>query len=287
MLPLARAVIRTAYREARTLSSIQGNNFFWFAVLLSLQPESMGFIWTLIGLLMMGPALAAPLARIPAIRLHLWPLAPWNVKVLWPFTRPDTHPSPLLWRVLPLLELRQIVRTLDFWLALVLAVASTLYRFLYSKAQPEAFPVLAMMIVLALSTLAQNLFSLDGVGGRLRWGLSPVRGYRLLLRKGAILIAVTAVLTIGLEPVGAMAGMMAALAVGHHFSVLSPVDSPPWRFTMGQFFPFGFIQVIAMFSCGIASARGDNTFLIVAGAAWLLSGLAYGWVLEQAGLGNV
>jgi hypothetical protein len=281
VLALLRAIGVTAYREIRTLNSIQGNNFFYLALLLSMQPESMGFIWTLLGSLMIVPALAAPLARIPEIRLKLWPLAVGQVKFLRLFARPEAQASPWLWRLLPTLELRQILRTLDFWLAGLIAVAGTAYRYLYASPQPEAYPILSMMVVLALSTLAQNLFALDGLPGRMRWRLSPSRGYRILARKGLILIVLSVLLTMPLSPIGALAGMLAALAIGHHFSVFSQVDSPPWRFSMGEFFPYGFLQVIALFSCGISTARGDMVYLGIAAVAYVVSLMFYGWVLEN------
>jgi hypothetical protein len=93
---LLKAVLLAAYREVRTLNSIQGNNFFFFALLLSMQPESMAFIWTVLGLVMMVPALAAPLAKIPEIRLKLLPLEAWQARVLRPFTKPETQASPWL-----------------------------------------------------------------------------------------------------------------------------------------------------------------------------------------------
>jgi len=281
LIALLRAIAITAYREIRTLNSIQGNNFFWVALLLSMQPESMGFIWTLIGSLMIVPALAAPLARIPEIRLALWPLSQGQARFLRIFARPESQASPWLWRLLPTLELRQILRTLDFWLAALIAAAGTAYRYLYSNPEPEAYPVLSMMVVLCLSTMAQNLFVLDGLAGRLRWRISPARGYKILARKGLVLVGITVLLTGGLSPVGAVAGMLAALAVGHHFSVFSQIDSPPWRFTMGEFFPYGFLQVIGLFSCGISAARGDLVYLAIAGAAYGISLLLYGWILEQ------
>lgn len=287
MVALIRAILKTAYREVRTLNSIQGNNFFFFALLLSLQPESMAFIWTLLGLVMMVPALAAPLARIPEIRLKLWPLSVAKGRLMAPFTKPETQASLWLWRVLPVLELRQIARTLDFWLAFLLALAGTLYRVLSAQPNEDAYPVLAMMVVLCLSTLAQNLFALDGQGGRLRWRLSPVRGYRVLWRKGGLLISIAGVLTAGLNPVGGVAGMLAALAIGHHFSVFSPIDAGAWRFSMGQFFPYGLMQVIGMFSCGIAAGRGEMVYFWIAAAGWLFSSLIYGWMLEHAPLQNV
>src|SRR5205085_10040183 len=105
LLPLLRAIFLTAYREIRSLNSIQGNNFFFCVLLISMQPESAIFLWTLLGLVMLLPALAAPLARIPAIRLTLWPLERLQIQLLRPFTRPETQSSPLLWSLLPILEL--------------------------------------------------------------------------------------------------------------------------------------------------------------------------------------
>ncbi|WP_031495706.1 hypothetical protein [Bryobacter aggregatus] len=282
MLPIFGAIARSAWREIYALGSIQGNNFTWFALLLTMQPESMGFIWALLGLLLVLPALTAPLAKIPQIRLALWPLEDWQRKSLRWLTKPETMPSPWLWRLAPVLELRQIPRTLDFWLAVLLATSGTAYRFLASKPDREAYPVIAMLVVLALSTLAQNLFALDGAGGRQRWKLSPIRGARVLARKGLWLLVIALILTAGLSPLGALAGMLAALAVGHHASVMTPIDAGAWRFSSGQFFPHGFFQVIGMFSCGIATARGEWMYLALAAAAYGISLMVYGWVLEKA-----
>lgn len=282
MLVLLRAVALSAWREIRTLNSIQGNNFFWFALLLSMQPESMGLIWSLIGSLLLLPALAAPLARIPEIRLSFWPLGETERKFLRWLAKPEVQSSPWLWRLLPLLEFRQIMRTLDFWLATLFAAMGTAYRLLYPNPEPAAFPILAMLVVLALSTLAQNLLGLDGLSGRMRWKMAPSRGYRILWRKGWVLIAITVALTAGLSPLAALSGMLAALAIGHHSSALSPLDCGAWRFSMGQFFPLGFMQVIGMFSCGIATARGDWVFLGLSVTAYLVSIFVYGWVLENA-----
>jgi len=287
VLPLLRAVAITAYREARTLNSIQGNNFFYFALLLSLQPESMGFIWTLLGLIMILPALAAPLARIPTLRLALWPLSKTQVRFLRLFAQPERLSSPWLWRLLPTLELRQLCRTLDFALALFLASSATLYRYFFAGLEADSFPVLSLLVVLALSTLAQNLFGLDGHGGRLRWRLSPRRGYLILARKGLPLILLSIILTVGLDPLAALTGILSALAIGHHFSVFSPLDAAPWRFSMGQFFPYGLLQVFAIFSTGISAARGEYLYLGLAAAAYLLSLFIYGWFLERASLEKI
>lgn len=284
MRPLLIAVGRAAWREARTLNSIQGNNFFYFALLLSLQPEAMGFVWLLVGLLLMFPALLAPLAKIPALRLQLWPLEKRATRFLQIFARPDLPHTPWLWRVLPALELRQYCRSLDFALACVFAVMASLLRFFTPQLDPEALPILSLLVVLMLSTLAQNLFALDGRAGRLRWRLSPAPGWRILARKGLPLVLLTGLLTLPLSPLPAVTGMLAALAIGHHFSVQTPLDAAPWRFTAGQFFPYGLLQVFALFSSGIAVARGEIIYFPLAFLAWVGSLLVYGRVLESASL---
>lgn len=281
MLALLRAVLLAAWREIRTLNSIQGNNFFWFVLLLALQPESIAFFGLLLGALMLPIIVTAPLAKVPAIRMGVWPIAVANPLLNWLLTSPDTKQASRLWRIAPTLELRQLVRTLDFWLALALATAGALYRWLDPNADPEALPVLAMLVVLALSTPALNLFALDGPTGRIFWRRSPARGAVILLRKGFPLAMVVVVLTLPLAPAGALAGILAALAIGHHASVFTPLDAHPWRFTVGQFFPQGLIAVIGIFSCGIATARGEYLFLALAAVAYVVSLLVYGWIFEK------
>jgi len=80
-------------------------------------------------------------------------------------------------------DLRQLLRTLDFYLALLLSLAGMGYRFLGRQVDAEAFPVLAIMVVLALSTYAQCLFGLDWPHGWTRYRLLPLRGWQILLAK--------------------------------------------------------------------------------------------------------
>jgi hypothetical protein len=280
--PLLAAIGLVTWREIRSLGSIQANNFFFFVLLLGMQPSSIGFLGGLLLLLMIVPALGAPLGKLPAIRLLLWPVPPQAEKLLAPFARPALASASLWWRARLGLELRLLVRTLDFWLALLLSFSGTLWRALSPQAPKEAFGVLALLVVLALSTLSQNLFGLDGEGGRTRRKLSPERGFLVLGRKGLPLLGLTAALTLFLSPVGAVAGMLASLAVGHFASVTSPLDNTAWRFSVGRFFPHGFLQVIAMFSCGIAASRGDLLWLGLAAGAYLLSLFLFGWIWERS-----
>ncbi|MFO0281202.1 MAG: hypothetical protein ACK52Z_07610 [Acidobacteriota bacterium] len=284
MLALLRALGVSTWREIRTLNSIEGNNFFYLVLLLSMQPEAVGFIWMVLGGIVLVPVLAAPFARIPAQRLRLWPLSRRSERGLRMFSRPEMQAAPWLWNLLPTLELRQYVRTLDFVLAGLMALSGLGYRYLYPEPQADALPVLALLVVLALSTLGQSLFALDGYAGRARWRLSSRGGVWILARKSLTLLGMGVVLTVGVEPVAGLAGMLAALAVGHHISVLGPKDGVGWRFMGGHFFPHGFFQVIGLFSCGIAASRGEWVYLGLAGGAYVVSLAVYGVLLERAAL---
>ncbi len=279
MLPLLRSILIAAKRESASLSSIQGNNVFYWLALLSLQPDSALIWWIALGLILLLPALLSPFAKIPEARLHLWPLSKRAIQLLRPFTQPLRRSSPWLWRA-PILELRQLLRTLDFYFALLFALSATAYRLFWPDPEPDALNAMSMLVVLALSTLAQNLFTLDG-SARKRWKLSPVRGAMLLFRKGRILLATATILCLALSPLAAFTAMLAALAIGHHNSVLAPQDSVPWRFSAGRFFPHGLLQVVASFAAGIAVARADYTILAATIAAYLCSLAIYGWLWEH------
>lgn len=277
--PLIAAIGVVSWREIRSLGSIQANNIFYAVLLLG--PGSLGFLGSLLVLLMTLPALGAPLGKLPSIRLALWPVSKTVERLLGTFAKPSAEASPRWWPFLPIFELRLLFRTLDFWLALAIAASSTAWRWLQPQAPPEAFPVLSLLVVLALSTLAQNLFGLEAAAGRTRRKLSPQRGYVILARQGLLLLAVSCILTLALAPLAALSGMLAALAVGHFSSIFSSLDNSAWRFSAGQFFPHGVLQAIALFSCGIATSRGDLNFLALALLSYLVSLFLFGFVWER------
>jgi hypothetical protein len=265
------AIAKATWRDIRSLQSVQGTNFFWFVALISMQPQSALFLWLLMFLLFAIPILTAPFAQIPRLRLDLWPAA--TPKILLWFARPSQSSSPRLWRLLPTLELRQFARTLDVPLAALLALSATIF----ARQDPAARTVMSLVVTLALSSLANNLFAHDQFSGRLRWRLLPIPGYRLLLRKGAPLLALNLLLTAPLDPLAATTGMLAALAIGHHNSVLGPLDASPWRFTASSVFPHGVLQCVALFGLGVAASRGESYALPLAAGAYLISLALYGW----------
>ena len=152
-------------------------------------------------------------------------------------------------------DLRQMLRVLDFYLALLLSLAGISYRIFSPNVDKEAFPILAVMVVLALSTYAQCLFGLDWPDGWNRYRLLPLRGRHLLLAKDAGFLLLVLILVAGLDPAAGLAAALAALAIGHHASVYTPVPQKRWRFTGGTLFPAGLLQVMAMFGAGVGVHR--------------------------------
>jgi hypothetical protein len=92
VLAILRALGRAYRRDQRSLESVVGNNFFLVTALL-LQNAG-GFIYLLIGVVLLFPLSTDPLRKVPASRLALWPieaaerrllraLSPWVNPVSW------------------------------------------------------------------------------------------------------------------------------------------------------------------------------------------------------------
>ncbi|MBZ5609004.1 MAG: hypothetical protein LAP38_12150 [Acidobacteriia bacterium] len=173
-------------------------------------------------------------------------------------------------------NIRQMLSTLDFYAALLLALSGSLYRVFGSTPDPEAFMILALVVVIALSTYAQCLFGLDLPSGMARYRVLPLRGYEILLAKDIAFLLVAAVLVAPLAPLPGLAGALVAVAVGHHGSVLRPIAQTRWRFTGGVIFPTGFFQVFPLVAVGVATARASVWYLALAFVAYVASLWYYG-----------
>jgi hypothetical protein len=316
------------WRDLESYQSLTGNNFFLFVLLLSQQLSASLFFGLILGLLLLFPLSADPLAKIPRERLELWPLsgparvalrvasiglspAAWiTVAVVVKTSRVTVAlvflglavcaqalsvtgsrlaarmPAWDLPRRVPSLpgrlgglvrkDLRQMLRVLDFYVALLVSVAGVAFRVAGRGGDAEAFPVLAVLVVLALSTYAQCLFGLDWPDGWTRYHLSPLRGWFILLAKGMAFLAVAAVLTAGLDLLAGVTAALAALAVGHHASVRTPGAQQRWRFTGGTLFPAGLVQVVVMFGVGVGVHRAGTLYLALALAGYAGSLWFYG-----------
>jgi hypothetical protein len=325
---LLRALGRVVWRDLQSYNSLVGNNFFLFVLLVAQQLSASLFFALILGLLLLFPLSADPLAKVPRERLEAWPItrrgrvilrlgslalspAAWiTVAIVAKTSSVATGGSflglavcaqaagvlgtrliarapawdllrwiprfPGRWGGLVSKDLRQMLRVLDFYLALLLSLAGIAYRLFSRHVDYEAFPVLAVMVVLALSTYGQCLFGLDLPQGWVRYRLLPLRGWQVLLAKDTAFIMLAMLLVVGLDPVAGFASAVAALAVGHHASVYAPVPQKRWRFTGGTLFPTGLLQAVAIFGVGVGARREGWIYLAPALAAWIGSVWFYG-----------
>jgi hypothetical protein len=171
-------------------------------------------------------------------------------------------------------NLRQMISTLDFWCALVLSVATTIYRLVDRTLPPEAFLLMSLLVMLALSSYAQCLFGLDGAGGLTRYALLPLRGWQILLAKDAAFLIVAVVLTAGFSPLAGLAAALIVLAVGHDPSVKHMRPQVRWRFSTGASLGNGVVQVFAM---SIAANGVARTSVLLLGPCAALYGISVWW----------
>jgi len=173
-------------------------------------------------------------------------------------------------------DLRQMLTTLDPYVALVLSLSAVGYR-LFSKApDASALSVLTVVVVLAMSTYSQCFFGLDGAAGMARYRLLPLAGWQILLAKDLAFLLIAVPLLLPLRPLAGLGAVLVALAIGHHTSVFQPIPQHRWRFTSGVVVPNGLIQSFFLVSAGVAVDRQGPLFLILCAAAYLGSLWYYG-----------
>lgn len=174
-----------------------------------------------------------------------------------------------------LLHVRQTLTVLDTHVAVLLCLAGTIARF-FRVADAAAFPILAMVVTLALSTQTQALFGLDGTDGRARYRLFPIHGWRLLAAKTAAHLAVIICLTLPLNVLCGAASGLAALTLGQRDSVLQLIPQRRFRFAAGSVFPTGLMQIVAVFMAGVTVDRAGPLWIIVPAACCVISIWFYG-----------
>ena len=316
------------WRDLRSFEALNGNNFFWFIVLILYQQPSSGVLFVIIlAVLFAAPLASDPLRRIPRERLDLWPLSRmqrvalrigsvalspvawiafaillWTAQLAlaaaiigvgivlqilfalaqgvvrdpqWSWLR-WTPRGPGRFGELTRKDIRQMLCTLDVYVAAALAASTAAYRFLGHAPAPEAFPIMAVVVGIGLSTVAQCLFGLDGASGRTRYRLLPVHGHAILLSKGAMFIALMLVFTAPLNIGVGAAAALAALAIGHHHSVLYAGDQQRWRLTSGVVFLDGCAQAVAMAAITGAIQKFGPVWIALAAACYAVSLFWYG-----------
>jgi hypothetical protein len=173
------------------------------------------------------------------------------------------------------LHWRGMLRTLDPYVALILVVATELYRATGKPLDPAALQILALVTVVAISTETQVLFGIDGHGVA-RYSQWPIRGWQILLAKDLAFLVILGILVAPLDLVSGVIAGIAALAIGHRRSVLNPVRQAAWRFTSGALIPDGLIQIGMLFAVG-KSARTIPLLIGLSILAWIGSLFFYGW----------
>jgi hypothetical protein len=304
--PLVRALLKSVRRDLAGYGSLKTNNFFLFVVLIiggalesGVAPIASYPFLVALGTLMILPASGDPLAKIPAVRLGLWPL---SVSTRFVLRMLSLALNPAFWVLVVLIALRsgmtvavavvalivvartaaarrldrpqraacptwlitnhvrQMLCVLDTWLALAIGWGGGLWRWLAKDPDPAAFPILSVLAALALSTYAQCLFALDGDSGITRYRLLPLRGWRIVLAKD---IAFLGVLLIAVLPLSIPRGLgfgLTTLTFGRYPAMRLRLPQERWRFTSGRVF------------CGVLQGVGGVALpLFVAAPIYLMS----------------
>lgn len=331
ILGILRALRQAGWRDFRSIGSIAGQNLFIFLIAVALQPESAGFFFLILLVVLIFPLSADPMQKIPLDRRATWPLLPWE----WRSIRlASLTLSPISWvaavlilakvsrtggllllpagAVLQLLnslvkrslqrlpkanwlywipappgiigaimrlQWRGILRTLDPYVALVLALSTTLFS-LFTKLDPAAPRIMSLVVTLALSTQTQVLLGMDGAGAE-RYRQLPIRGWQLLLAKDLAFLALLALLVLPLDPFSGLTAGLIALTLGHHRSVMQILPQTPWRFTSGVLFPDGLLQTVLLFAGGNVVREQGLWLVALCLSAWLASLLIYGWQWDR------
>lgn len=154
---------------------------------------------------------------------------------------------------------------LDTWVAIVLAVAGTVWRLAATHPDPEAFPIVAMLVALALSTYAQCLFALDGSGAVTRYRRLAMRDWQILCAKDAAWLALLCVLAAPLSLPSGLAFGLTALSIGHFPSMRHCPPLHRRRFAGGRVF-YRVVEIAAGAMLGFAAYRQSWLYLLPAAA---------------------
>ena len=135
---------------------------------------------------------------------------------------------------------------------------------------------MSLLVMLALSSYAQCLFGLDGIGGLTRYRLLPLRGWQILLAKDLAFLMVAVVLTLPLNPLAGLAAALLVLTVGHDPSVKHMKPQVRWRFSTGAPLGNGVVQVFTMSIAANGVTRSSVLLIVPCLAAYAASVWWYG-----------
>lgn len=221
--------------------------------------------WAARGRLTAGVWAAAAAVFLAGFTLSELPVA----RGVWFWRRVPSFPGVLNHLVRK--NLREILSTLDFYVALLIAASAAAWRVFGPPLPREAYLQMSLLVLLALSSYSQCLFGLDGDGGLSRYRLLPLEGWKILAAKDAAFLLVAMALTLPLAPAAGLAAALVCLAFGHGPSVREPREQVRWRFSSGVSLYFGFVQVLAMALAGAAVEFGSGFCVVLCGVVWATS----------------
>jgi hypothetical protein len=221
--------------------------------------------WAVWGRLTFGVVAIAVAVFFAGFTLSELPVA----RGVWFWRRVPSFPGPL--NQLVRKNLREILSTLDFYVALLLALCATAWRAFGPALPKEAYLQMSLLALLALSSYTQCLFGLDGDGGFSRYRLLPLPGWKILAAKDAAFLLAAVALTLPLTPLAGLAAALVCLAFGHGPSVAERREQLRWRFSSGGSLYFGFLQVIGMAVAGAGVEFGSGLLLLPCAAVWAAS----------------
>jgi hypothetical protein len=211
------------------------------------------------------------------VTVGLWGLCAGLVAASFVLSALPIAPRGGLWRRMPRFpeplnhlirkNLREMLSTLDFYVALLLSLAALAYRVWGPRLPEEALMPLTLLVVVALSSYAQCLFGLDGESGLERYRLLPVGGWQVLLAKDAAFLVLAVVVALPLAPLAGFGAALVALAVGHHATVKHQREQVRWRFSAGAPVVEGLVQ------CALIATAGSS----VGHSAWMMAPCVAAW----------
>jgi hypothetical protein len=226
-------------------------------------------VWAAKGRLTVG--LWATVAGLVAIGFLISELPPVRSLGLW--RRVPAFPGVL--NQLIRKNIREILSTLDFYVALVLTLSAVAFR-IAGVLPGEARFQLTLLVLLALSSYTQCFFGLDGEGGLSRYRLLPLRGWQILAAKDAAFLVVAVILCLPLAPLAGAGAALVCAALGHGPSVNERREQVRWRFSTGVSVYFGFVQILAMAVAAAAIEFTSGLFIFGCVAVWATSLWWYG-----------
>ncbi|HXM40834.1 MAG TPA: hypothetical protein VN924_06250 [Bryobacteraceae bacterium] len=178
-------------------------------------------------------------------------------------------------------NMREILSLLDPYAALLLSAGGAAYRFFGAHPDPEAFAIIGLLVGLTMSTYAQSLFGLEFDSSMTRYRLLPLAGWEILFAKDIAFLAILSMLLLPLDPGPGMTFGLAALAVGHHSSVLLELPQQRWRFTGGRLLPVGALQAVGGIALGFLEYQRGLAVLVATLIGYLASLRYYGQRWER------